>query len=149
MLLTFLARPAPRRCNRRRVAIASSVSEVRRVLNPTSPYWVSGTPPSVAARGARSAEAEAQASAAKPWYPYLLFTVAGGKQQRIMSAFLERDGDLAFADVNDGAGFDEVSEQRPRMGIFVSLAYPYAKESVETACHESQLQVTVDFHRDR
>ena len=41
---------------------------------------------------------------------------------------------------------NEVSEQRARLSVFVTLADFIAKEPIKAAGHQSQLQITVDFH---
>lgn len=71
---------------------------------------------------------------------------AGGFEQGVVRALLEEYGDGVLIDGDVGAGIDEVAEDAPGCCGSVDAAELNAQEAIETAGHEGELQVTVDFH---
>lgn len=65
-----------------------------------------------------------------------------------MGALLEMDVDAGLVDGDRGRGIDEVAENMAGMSAEISVLNLEGKESVETAGHQSEQEITIDLHGD-
>ncbi len=71
------------------------------------------------------------------------------QEQRIVRALLKAYIDVGIGQRQERGCVDEVAEDVVRFRFGVAVAHLCAEESIQTARHDRQLQVAVDFHRHR
>src|SRR3990172_1786530 len=76
-----------------------------------------------------------------------LLVESRSEQQRIMSTLLELNHDLRLQNADLGGGLNKIPKKVARGGTLVAIANLRSQESIETAGHQSQLQITIDLHR--
>ena len=70
--------------------------------------------------------------------------VAGLDEVRVVGAATERNDDLVVADVDGGAGFDELAEQAGGLGGAEAFADAGGENAVQGAGHDGELDVEID-----
>jgi len=89
-----------------------------------------------------------QTTATEPGNARALSIEADVEEVWVVGSLLEADRDGGWVDRHDRGGIDEVAKDAPRLRIGVFLSEIGPKEPVEAACHERELEVTVDLQGD-